>query len=85
MSQSYCNGNMFMGHGPAHRCGSVWGTMIQCDKCKAKDEANEVTNDLLSALEEVFIIGDRLVSDVYGSEFVAKAKAAIAKARGIEQ
>lgn len=44
-----------------------------------------IENDLISALEEVFIIGERLVSDVYGSEFVRSAKAAIVKARGNEQ
>jgi hypothetical protein len=38
--------------------------------------------ELLEALKEVFIIGDRLVSDVYGDEFVEKARAAIAKAEG---
>lgn len=31
----------------------------------------------LEALEEVFVIGDRLVDDVYGYEFVDKAKTAI--------
>lgn len=30
------------------------------------------------ALNEVFVIGDRLVSDVYGSEFLHKAKEALA-------
>lgn len=38
--------------------------------------------DLLEALKEVFVIGDRLVDDVYGTEFVEKARAAIAKAEG---
>lgn len=45
---------------------------------KLKDQRRE----LLGALKEVFIIGDRLVSDVYGDEFVEKARAAIAKAEG---
>ena len=39
-----------------------------------------VNADLLESLQEVFVIGDRLVSDVYGGEFVEKARAAIAKA-----
>jgi len=38
--------------------------------------------DLLAALQEVFVIGDRLVGDVYGYEFVTAARAAIAKATG---
>jgi uncharacterized NAD-dependent epimerase/dehydratase family protein len=38
--------------------------------------------ELLEALQEVFMIGDRLVSDVYGYEFKEKARAAIAKATG---
>ena len=38
--------------------------------------------ELLEALQEVFVIGDRLVSDVYGHEFKEKARAAIAKATG---
>jgi hypothetical protein len=38
--------------------------------------------ELLAALQEVFVIGDTLVSDVYGYEFKEKARAAIAKATG---
>ena len=38
--------------------------------------------DLLEVVREVFVIGDRLVDDVYGYEFVKKAKAAIVKATG---
>ncbi|WP_321905174.1 hypothetical protein [Paraburkholderia tropica] len=38
--------------------------------------------ELFEALQEVFAIGERLVSDVYGSEFVGKARAALAKALG---
>jgi hypothetical protein len=41
--------------------------------------------ELLAALQEVFVIGDRLVSDVYGHEFVEKARAAIQKATNKEQ
>jgi hypothetical protein len=36
---------------------------------------------MLEALQEVFVIGDRLVADVYGREFVHTARAAIAAAR----
>ena len=39
--------------------------------------------DLLAVVEEMFIIGDRLVSDTYGYEFTKKARAATEKARGI--
>lgn len=42
----------------------------------------ECLPDLLAALKEVFIIGDELVKDVYGYEFVEKAQAAIKKADG---
>lgn len=47
-----------------------------------RDSLLVVKSELLEALEEVFVIGDRLVSDVYGHEFVEKARAAISKARG---
>jgi hypothetical protein len=47
-------------------------------------EHDVIASDLLEALQEVFVIGDRLVDDVYGYEFVQKAKAAIAKALGHE-
>lgn len=38
--------------------------------------------ELLEALKEVFVIGEKLVDDVYGYEFRQMAKAAIAKATG---
>ena len=41
--------------------------------------------ELLALLQEVFSIGDRLVDDVYGHEFVQNAKAAITKATGAAQ
>ena len=44
------------------------------------DSLRAVNAELLDALTEVFSIGDRLVSDVYGGEFVHKARAAIASA-----
>ncbi|AFV50670.1 hypothetical protein G169_gp57 [Pseudomonas phage AF] len=37
---------------------------------------------LLEIVEEVFVIGERLVSDVYGYEFKEKALAALALAKG---
>lgn len=38
--------------------------------------------ELLELLNDVFAIGDQLVSDVYGFEFKERARAAIAKATG---
>jgi hypothetical protein len=45
-------------------------------------EQQPINAELLDALTDVFAIGDRLVSDVYGREFVEKARAAITKAKG---
>lgn len=55
------------------------------DDAKASADAQLIASapELLEALKEVFVIGDRLVDDVYGREFVEKAKAAIAKAEGL--
>lgn len=50
-----------------------------------KDERKEweaLRAQMLAALQEVFVIGDRLVDDVYGHEFVEKARAAIRAAAG---
>lgn len=45
----------------------------------------DMAEALVEALQEVFVIGDRLVDDVYGHEFVEKARAAIAAATGERQ
>lgn len=48
-----------------------------------RDRLKEINAELLNALEEVFVIGDQLVSAVYGNEFVEKARAVRAKAKGV--
>ena len=58
------------------------GNWVRGKETNANARLISAAPELLAALEEVFIIGDRLVSDVYGTDFVRSAKAAIAKARG---
>lgn len=50
------------------------------EELKANAALVSAAPELLEALQEVFVIGDKLVDDVYGYEFALKAKAAIAKA-----
>lgn len=59
--------------------GHFWRDMKD-EEAKANARLIASAPELLEALREVFVIGDRLVSDVYGYEFVVKARAAIAKA-----
>lgn len=55
------------------------------DAIKAERDALRAVNaELVEALTEVFSIGDRLVSDVYGGEFVHEARAALAKAKDLK-
>ena len=55
------------------------------DAIKAERDALRAVNaGLVEALTEVFSIGDRLVSDVYGGEFVHEARAALAKAKDLK-
>jgi uncharacterized NAD-dependent epimerase/dehydratase family protein len=54
----------------------------EAEETRANARLIEASPDLLEALQEVFVIGDRLVADVYGHEFKEKARAAIAKATG---
>lgn len=76
MKQNSCDDHVWMGQGPAHRCGSVWGTMIQCEKCKAKD----VYDGLIEALEDM--CAEFRDHDLpYGSAAYQKAISAINKAR----
>lgn len=78
-------------HGDAHDHVILWADkggqhMRRVDDREGRFTAEQAhliaaAPELLAALEEVFVIGDRLVSDVYGYEFVGKARSAIAKAK----
>ena len=46
---------------------------------------DNLVGELVDVVKEVFSIGERLVDDVYGYEFVQKAKAVLAKAQGAQQ
>lgn len=58
---------------------------VACDCGEADARLIAAAPELLAIVQEVFVIGDRLVDDVYGHEFVQNAKAAIAKALGSTQ
>lgn len=57
-------------------------TLPPIPAAKANAHLIAAAPELLEALEEVFSIGDHLVTDVYGYEFAVKARAVIAKALG---
>ena len=48
-------------------------------------ERDNLVGELVDVVKEVFSIGERLVDDVYGYDFVQKAKAVLAKAQGAQQ
>lgn len=61
----------------------VAGVVSDCiDEHKANANLIAAAPELFDCLQEVFVIGNRLVADVYGDDFVRKARAALAKALG---